>query len=655
MKRAPAEPKLYGAVGYGYNDLGGGSANQAAFAYGRRFADQRAGLMLAGSWFDTDRKSENFEVAYDDGELDELEYRDYEINRERVGVALNLDFAPADNTDLRLGSTFNQFDDQEYRRRVRNQVGDDRIERQLKDRFESQTIWNVTGSTEHLFADSSRLAARFAYAAADEDEPKGYYTTFRQDDVEFDPNVGPDSVDPDNIQANPLNEDYTQFALDEIADEDNLTTEETLVAALDYDLPFSTDGDVAGLWQFGLKYRDSSKDRDNETFVYETGEDVYLLDLVDTGYDVTSILDGRYPMGPFQSPGAARDLLGRPDLEGEKDHEADAADFQADETVLAAYAAVELYLSDRLLLLPGLRYEQTDADSTGYEVLFDSEGDWASTEPVKGSNDYGLLLPNLQLRYAVDGNTNLRAAVTRTFARPNYADLAPYRLVFEEDAEIELGNPTLDPTSSWNLDLMVERYFATVGVVSAGAFYKSLQDFIYPFRFEEEVGDETYEVTQPRNGDNASLLGLELAYHNQLRRLPAPWSGLGLFANYTYIDSEAAFPGRGDTTVPGQAEHVGNFGVSYELGGFSGLVAVNVHGKYLEEVGGDDAEDVYVDDHVQLDLSAAYRLTGGLQLRLQLNNLTDEPFRRYLADADRPVQEEYYSWGALLSVSYDFF
>ena len=36
------------------------------------------------------------------------------------------------------------------------------------------------------------------------------------------------------------------------------------------------------------------------------------------------------------------------------------------------------------------------------------------------------LLPKLQLRYAVDDNTNLRLAVTRGIARPDYLELAPF-------------------------------------------------------------------------------------------------------------------------------------------------------------------------------------------------------------------------------------
>jgi TonB-dependent receptor len=200
---------------------------------------------------------------------------------------------------------------------------------------------------------------------------------------------------------------------------------------------------------------------------------------------------------------------------------------------------------------------------------------------------------------------------------------------------------------------MYERFFATVGVVSAGAFYKSLDDYIYIFTSEEDYQGNEFEVTQPRNGEAATVWGLELAYQNQFRRAPAPFDGFGLFLNYTWTDSEATYPDRDDTTtLPGQAESVGNLALSYEKGFFSGILSYNMSGKYISEVGGDPEDDVYYDDHEQLDLQTEFRLTLSWAVYLQLYNLTDEPLRYYVGSSDRPIQEEYYSWWGLLGVKF---
>jgi len=655
MKRAPERRVLSASVGGGYNDINGEGSTTAAFTWGDRFADGALGVMFSGSYFDTDRGSENFEVEYDDGFLGTLEYRDYTVNRERIGLATNLDWALSPDSTVTFKGTWNQFDDQEYRRRVNNIVEDDAIERELKDRFESQEIYSLSLGGEHAAFGDAWLRWKVLYASAEEDEPDALYSLFLQEDVEFDPNVSPDFIDPDNIRANPLNEDLAAFVLDEMVLEDNLTTQEDVVGSVDLDLPFTTGGGLAGLWRFGVKYRDVSKERDNETIEYGPEEDYFLADLLDGGFDSGDLIaDGRYPIGPFQSPGAMQNLFRTGIFEAEKDYEEDTADYEASEQVAAAYLATELYLSERLMLLPGLRWEHTESDYTGYEVLFDDEGDYVSTEPVTGDESYDVLLPHLHLRYRLDDDSNLRAALTRSYARPNFFDLAPYNLILDEDREIERGNPALDPTTSWNGDLMYERFFSTVGLVSAGMFYKTLEDFIYPFRSTELRDGEEYDVLQPRNGDSADLLGFELAYENRFLSAPGPWSGFGLYANYTWVDSEASFPGRGDATVPGQSESVGNLAVSYEAGGFNIQVSLNYRDEFLEEVAEEAEEDVWIDEHTQLDLTAGYRFPNRLRLYLQLNNLTDEPYRAYIGNPDRPIQEEFYSWWGVLGVSYDF-
>jgi TonB-dependent receptor len=379
-----------------------------------------------------------------------------------------------------------------------------------------------------------------------------------------------------------------------------------------------------------------------------------MTDYLDAGFTNRPLLDGRYQTGPFFTTDTAGTILARDDVEGEKDIEEDLADYDAAEDTIAAYVLGELFLGKNLTLVPGLRYERTDIEYTGKELTYDDEGELAGTSETKGDNSSGVALPSVHLRYRLDDTTNLRAAVTRSIARPNYFDLAPYQLILEEDLEIQRGNPDLELTTAWNADLMFERFLPNLGLVSAGVFYKDLADYIYYFRLEEERDGDTYEVIQPRNGDSASLWGVELAYQNHFRSLPAPWDGFGVLLNYTYTDSEAAFPNReGEkATLPGQSENVGNFAISYEKGVFSGQVSLNYHGKYIAEVGESPDEDVFYDDHMQLDLAASVQLGKSLRLYLQLNNLTDEPLRYYVGTSDRPIQEEYYSWWGTLGVRY---
>src|SRR5207244_4397662 len=70
-----------------------------------------------------------------------------------------------------------------------------------------------------------------------------------------------------------------------------------------------------------------------------------------------------------------------------------------------------------------------------------------------------------------------------------------------------------------------------------------IKDPIYSFRetlTNVTVDGRTYATlryTQPRNADEGEIAGLELAYQQQFVFLPGIWSGFGVAANLTLIDS----------------------------------------------------------------------------------------------------------------------
>jgi iron complex outermembrane receptor protein len=53
------------------------------------------------------------------------------------------------------------------------------------------------------------------------------------------------------------------------------------------------------------------------------------------------------------------------------------------------------------------------------------------------------------------------------------------------------------------------------------------------------VDGVTYLVSRPRNLDRARIRGAELAFQRFFDGLPGAWRGLGVQANYTYVDSAA--------------------------------------------------------------------------------------------------------------------
>jgi TonB-dependent receptor len=651
-KTAPEKPRFLATVGGGYNDLtGSGDQLTGGFTYGRRFQEDKLGLVLSGSLSRLTRASENFEVEYDDGDLDALENRRYDFTRNRYGVNAGLDYRPRPSTQLSLTGIFNYFVDDEVRNAFANAVGDGELEREVRAREEAQKIANVLLTGRHL-AGRTDLDFRLSWARASESTPDQRYSVFLQEDVEFAPNVSPGAIDPDNIQANPQNEDFADYLLDSLTYAATDTRDRDLVGAVNARFFLSGGSSFSGWLKGGLKYRGKKKVRDDHENDFEVEDDVPFTSV--STRNVDPILDGRYRPGPFQLPTYSAEASRG--LEEEINHEVDAVDFEASEDIFAAYGMASLQFGPRVQLVGGLRYEHTRLENTGYEVDFNEDGDYEGTRPLPGRDSYGQLLPMVHLRYGLGPRSNLRAAVTRTLARPNYYDLVPYRIVIREDEEIQTGNASLQPTTSWNFDLLAEHYFESVGVVSAGVFHKRLDNYIYLFNFEEDFEGDEFDVLQPRNGESATVTGFEVAFQRQLDFLASPFDGLGLYANYTFTDSEAEFPGRegAAASLPGQSRHVGNLALSYEKGGFLGRVALNFHGKYIDEVGEASGEDRYYDNHTQLDITASQALTRNVRLFAELLNLTNEPLRYYRGVPDRPDQEEYYRWWVSAGIKLDF-
>jgi len=128
-------------------------------------------------------------------------------------------------------------------------------------------------------------------------------------------------------------------------------------------------------------------------------------------------------------------------------------------------------------LILGARLEHTRIDYTGNNVFDEKELEGQ----IQNKNNYTQILPSITLKHNFTNNFILRAAVTTSLARPNYYALAPYVNSKVDDRELFAGNPNLKATYSTNYDVMLERYFQNVGIISGGVFYKNLKNFIYMY------------------------------------------------------------------------------------------------------------------------------------------------------------------------------
>lgn len=152
--------------------------------------------------------------------------------------------------------------------------------------------------------------------------------------------------------------------------------------------------------------------------------------------------------------------------------------YKAKENIYAGYLRWDQNFSDVFSMIAGLRLENTQIDYTG-NVIQDEE-DLTGTRQIE--NDYTNYLPSLAFKYTPVENLVLRAAYSTALARPSYYKLSPFVSIIPGDNDISAGNPNLKASYAHNFDVMAEKYFKSVGLISLGGFYKKINDFIYDYR-----------------------------------------------------------------------------------------------------------------------------------------------------------------------------
>jgi TonB-dependent receptor len=369
-------------------------------------------------------------------------------------------------------------------------------------------------------------------------------------------------------------------------------------------------------------------------------------------------------VGPAIDPGAMAAFIAANvdgfDVDEEETFIASAGnDFEISEDVFAAYLMSRVELGN-LRLVGGVRWERTELEASGSTILLSDLADEPQVVPFLSDTSYDDFMPSITARWQVRDDMLIRAAASRTISRPEFGDIAPLAEVELEDSggELELaaaiGNPELDPYQSINLDLAWEWYFGDIGVVSVGAFYKDIEDFVVRAnvanfidltQFVGNVALDDAEVIQPINGDSASLMGMELAFTRKFSELPAPFDGLLVNANATFTDSEADLALRdGDIPLPFQSDTVANLILGYEKGPISLRLSSTYRDERLAELVevDDPAFDRYEAEHLQIDFAGTYDFTPQLQLSVEVVNLNDEPFYAWFQDTRFNSQFEQY-------------
>jgi len=648
-----------------YNDYSGKVTPKGSVDFSYKLGDN-AGIAGGFSYYERDFETDNIEAANwseTAGGIvfnEELEYRDYDVQRKRISGALSFDLRASDTTTLYVRGNWSQFDDHEYRRRLTiisdgdpvsgdadgalfsddTGAGGSRIEvrRDTKDRFERQRIRSVVVGGDTDTGDWT-LSWSGSYAKSSEFEdfsldPTRFRARFTKKGVKVDWDYS-DPREPMYALAGgaSLFNDPTQYAFNRIELTDlSDSQDEEWAARADVSRTFpmgSGDFTVQG----GVKSRWRDKSYDFDLLFYDSYAGSYTLADV-LGEQTYRLAD----IGPVSTKGGPAEFyLAHMANFGVNAYETAlgnaTSDYSVAEDVLAGYL-LGRWESSTIRVIGGVRIERTYNLLSGNLVVDDEPN--VTVTPVSSERSYTDWLPSLTLRFEPQSDLVFRLAGYKSLVRPKLSKLAP-RYTINEDDEAEFGNPDLLPYEAWNVDAGVEYYFSGNGGVSLGGFYKSIDNFIVDGFFEDTDapfngiyrGTAFSEALIPVNGRKAEVAGFEASFTQAFTMLPAPFDGLLFQANYTYTWSEGTlFDGR-KIPLPSSASNTFNVVIGFEKGPIDLRVAGTYRDKYLDELGGSAEEDRYVDNHFQVDASVKVKVMENLRVFVEGVNLNNAKYFAY--------------------------
>ena len=280
---------------------------------------------------------------------------------------------------------------------------------------------------------------------------------------------------------------------------------------------------------------------------------------------------------------------------------------------------------------------------------------------IDESQSYTNVLPSASLVISPIEKMQIRLGYAEILRRPNFSQLSPTAVYPLDNSPVNVGNPSLKPTTAQQYDLTFEYYFRKGSVFSLGYFYKDLDSVIGKVSTPRGIcnvnasssGEATscnvggidgglVTAVTPTNLPGGTIEGFEIALQHSFIGLPQPFDGLGIIANYAYQKGERGLtfstPGylADEGLEPdfplnfvGLSENSYNLTVYYDKPRFplSGRLRYTYRDEFLQtEVSTVTAGlPLYTAARGQLNASMSYKINKTFSLNFSGVNLTKEP------------------------------
>lgn len=318
--------------------------------------------------------------------------------------------------------------------------------------------------------------------------------------------------------------------------------------------------------------------------------------------------------------------------------------YDADNTILSAYAAVDLPLG-RFNLYAGARAEKFATNVKSYLSEIDLR--------TKTRNyEYFNLLPSANLSYELSPKALLRVAYGMSVNRQEFRELSPSTYFDFDMFSLVMGNTSLEQATIQNLDLRYELYPSTGEIVTVALFYKY---FDKPIEWTYTDAGSSY-IFSFQNAKSAISYGAEIDLRKDLAFIGA--KNLTFTMNAAWIKSEVQFDEGSlehNRPMQGQSPYLVNAGLFYNSTklGLSAGALYNRIGKRIVGIGrvqaGDGSSinnnipDMYELSRNAIDLTITKTISKGLEIKASARDILSEPveFKQFptFVDVNGVVQQ----------------
>ena len=309
--------------------------------------------------------------------------------------------------------------------------------------------------------------------------------------------------------------------------------------------------------------------------------------------------------------------------------------YKVKENVGAAYLQAN-FTGDRWSGNVGVRYVHTK-DDINYNTS--SVSDFTVSGPYTGSafgdyykNNYnngsGRFLPSANLKFSLTDDLIARFAASQTMTRPDYSALAGSYVLDDLTHTGTGGNPQLKPLISTNFDASMEWYFAPRGLVSAGVYNMSLENYVnfgnQNIQFKDVQASTTaghdvfatYQVSVPTNV-NGNVKGVELNYIQPIG------DNFGMQTNYTFASGHAD----GGGPLQGTSKNTFNVSGYFENKYFNARLSYTYRSSFYAGVSRSDT--FFQAGMGTLAASVSYNINDWMSIALDAMNLNSPKFKYY--------------------------